>query len=170
VVNPEIEGSIIHSLPLYPQNNVASNQYLFIFGIRKTSSMSNSDLQKKLRLFPRLSALVVNSPPEYKELLGNINVDTESDSKNPEKYDFIQIFGSQRSILEQLVTKYSVSGKYDCLFWVCYPKGGGKIKSDLNRTVIWDIAKSIGMQCVTQISIDETWSALRCRPIEMVGK
>jgi hypothetical protein len=26
------------------------------------------------------------------------------------------------------------------------------------------------MQCVTQIAIDETWSALRCRPIEMVGK
>jgi hypothetical protein len=132
--------------------------------------MANSDVQKKLRLLPGLLALVVNAPPEYNHLLGDISFDLQANPAKRGKYDFIQIFGSQRSILEQLVDKYSVSGKYDCLFWICYPKGGGKIKSDLNRNVVWDIAKSVGMQCVTQISIDETWSALRCRPIEMVGK
>lgn len=129
-----------------------------------------SEAQKKIRLLPGLSALVVNAPPEYKKLLGDISFDIQADPTKQGKYDFIQIFGSQRSTLEELVNKYSVSGKYDCLFWICYPKGGGKIKSDLNRNVIWDIAGSIGMQCVTQISIDETWSALRCRPIDMVGK
>jgi thiamine transporter ThiT len=50
------------------------------------------------------------------------------------------------------------------------PKGGGKIKSDINRNVVWEIAEIVGMQCVTQIAIDETWSAMRCRPKERVGK
>ncbi|MGA3013368.1 MAG: hypothetical protein ABSD71_04970 [Bacteroidales bacterium] len=129
-----------------------------------------TEVQKKLRLLPGLSALVVNTPIEYKKLIGDISFDTQADPKKQGKYDFIQIFGSNRSLLDKLVKDYSVSGKYDCLFWICYPKGSGKIKSDLNRNAIWDLAGSIGMQCVTQISIDETWSALRCRPKEMVGK
>ena len=61
-------------------------------------------------------------------------------------------------------------GKYDCLFWACYPKGGGQIKSDIKRDTVWKAFDLIGLQAVSQIAIDETWSALRARPAEMVGK
>jgi hypothetical protein len=129
-----------------------------------------TEILRKIRLSPGASALILNAPPEYLELLRAINFDTYPDKIKQGKYDFVQVFGSEKSILMQLVKEYSESGKYDCLFWICYPKGGGKIKSDLNRNVVWDIAQSVGMQCVTQIAIDETWSALRCRPVELVGK
>jgi hypothetical protein len=128
------------------------------------------EILRKIRLSPGASALILNAPPEYLELLRAIDFDTHPDKIKQGKYDFVQVFGSERSILMQLVKEHSESGKYDCLFWICYPKGGGKIKSDLNRNVVWDIVQSVGMQCVTQIAIDETWSALRCRPKEMVGK
>ena len=32
---------------------------------------------------------------------------------------------------------YFHGGKFDCLFWVCYPKGGGKIKNDIKRETVW---------------------------------
>jgi hypothetical protein len=132
--------------------------------------MSLNEIQKKIRLSAGAYALIINAPKEYLEMLSGKDFDVQPDKLKIGKYNFIQIFGSERGMLEHLVGQYASSGKYDCLFWICYPKGGGKIKSDLNRNVVWDIARSVGMKCVTQIAIDETWSALRCRPIEMVGR
>ncbi len=132
--------------------------------------MPFTDLQRKLRFLPGITALIVNAPPVYLELLAGLNFDTIPDIAKQGKYDLVQVFGSEKSSMAKLVIEHSGSGKYDCLFWICYPKGGGKIKSVLSRNLIWEIAGSVGMQCVSQIAIDETWSALRCRPVEMVGK
>jgi hypothetical protein len=132
--------------------------------------MSFQEVQKKIRLLPGVDALIVNAPPAYLELMWSVKFDIDPEETKQGKYDFVQVFGSERSMLEKLVDRYSVSGKYDCLFWIFYPKGGGKIKSDLNRNIVWGMAQRIGMQCVSQVAIDETWSALRCRPAEMVGK
>jgi len=132
--------------------------------------MTFQKIQKKIRLAPGIPALIVNAPPAYLKLMQPLAFDTKIDNPQSRKYDFIQVFGEERSELEQLVKKYYCSGKYDCLFWICYPKVGGKIKSNINRNVVWMIAEGIGMQCVTQVAIDETWTAMRCRPSEMVGK
>ena len=132
--------------------------------------MSFQDIQKKISLLTGASALIINAPKEYLELVSKIRFDTQPGKTQQGQYDFVQVFGSKRSELEQLVDKYSGSGKYDCLFWICYPKGGGKIKSDIKRNIVWEIAERVGMQCVSQVAIDETWSALRCRPVEKVGK
>jgi hypothetical protein len=59
---------------------------------------------------------------------------------------------------------------YDGLLWMCYPKQTGKIKSDLNRDSLWRLMQPTGFSPVTQIAVDETWSALRFRPAEKVGK
>jgi hypothetical protein len=110
--------------------------------------MSFTDVQKKVRLQTGMSALILNAPPEYLELMSSIRFDTKPDKTKQGNYDFVQVFGTERSILTQLVKEYSISGKYDCLFWICYPKGGGMIKSDLNRNTVWEIAESVGMRCV----------------------
>ena len=74
-----------------------------------------------------------------------------------------------RQELEKQVEQMGKAGKYDCLFWACYPKGTGKIKSDIKRETVWTAFKLTGLQAVSQIAIDDTWSALRARP-EAVGK
>ena len=47
-------------------------------------------------------------------------------------------------------------------------KKTGAIASDLSRDVVWKRMTGTGLRPVTQIAIDETWSALRFRPEEMV--
>jgi hypothetical protein len=47
--------------------------------------------------------------------------------------------------------------------WVAYPKGN---RTDINRDTIWAILAEHGMRPVTQVAIDETWSALRFRPLK----
>jgi hypothetical protein len=47
------------------------------------------------------------------------------------------------------------------VFWVAYPKGG---KSDLSRNELWTLLEPYLWRPVSQIAIDDTWSALRFRP------
>ena len=58
----------------------------------------------------------------------------------------------------------------DSLFWIAYPKGTSKIKTDINRDTIRETVLQYGLKTVTAISVDDTWSALRFSPTEKVGK
>jgi hypothetical protein len=58
----------------------------------------------------------------------------------------------------------------DSVLWFAYPKGTSKIKTDINRDTIRVTGEEHGITTVTAISIDDTWSALRFRPIGKVGK
>jgi hypothetical protein len=46
--------------------------------------------------------------------------------------------------------------------WVAYPKGG---RADINRDTLWPLLAAHGFRPITQVAIDETWSALRFRPL-----
>ena len=48
-------------------------------------------------------------------------------------------------------------------FWVAYPKGN---RADINRDTLWPILGDYGMRPIGQVAIDETWSALRFRPLK----
>ena len=58
----------------------------------------------------------------------------------------------------------------DSVLWFAYPKGSSKIKTDINRDTIRVTAEEFCITTVAAISIDDTWSALRFRPISKVGK
>jgi hypothetical protein len=49
------------------------------------------------------------------------------------------------------------------ILWVAYPKGN---RTDLNRDSLWPILSELGLRPVTQVSIDQMWSALRFRPLK----
>jgi hypothetical protein len=58
----------------------------------------------------------------------------------------------------------------DSVLWFAYPKGTSKIKTDINRDSIRMTGEEYGITTVAAISIDETWSGLRFRPTDRVGK
>ena len=132
--------------------------------------METNAVKKKLRVPANGNMLISNAPAEFRELLNGFTYDTEPSPEKNGTYDFVSVFGTSRAELELLTKKVAAAGKYDCVFWACYPKGTGKIKSDVKRDLVWDITEQIGLRCVTQIAIDETWSALRARPHAAVGK
>lgn len=55
------------------------------------------------------------------------------------------------------------AARADRLSWIAYPKGG-QLATDLNRDRLADLVRAEGAQPVRQISLDDTWSALRFRP------
>jgi hypothetical protein len=48
-------------------------------------------------------------------------------------------------------------------FWVAYPKGN---RSDVNRDSLWPILGEHGMRPISQVAVDDVWSALRFRALE----
>jgi hypothetical protein len=47
--------------------------------------------------------------------------------------------------------------------WFCYPKLSGHIRTDITRDKGWEPLEALDILPVTQVAVDETWSALRFR-------
>lgn len=57
----------------------------------------------------------------------------------------------------------------EVLLWVAYPKKSGSIKSDITRDNGWEELTNAGYIPVTQVSVDNDWTALRFRQEQLVG-
>ena len=52
----------------------------------------------------------------------------------------------------------------DGVLWISYPKKSAAGSSDLSRNVLWKDLAPLGWGPVSQVSLDDTWSAMRFRP------
>jgi hypothetical protein len=52
------------------------------------------------------------------------------------------------------------------ILWVAYPKLSSKLAGDLSRDIIHSLAPGYGLDTVSQIAIDEDWSALRLKRLK----
>jgi hypothetical protein len=128
-----------------------------------------NDIIKKLRLDTQGKTLLVDIPDSLLPIFDGISYDLKPLKKNLGTYDYVHVFADNQKRLEELVTSVGKAGKYDGVFWASYPKGTGKIKSDIKRETVWKALDLIGQEAVTQVAIDDTWSALRARPYDKVG-
>lgn len=127
-------------------------------------------LFRKLKLDDSKRILILNAPKEFENLIQGLGYDKIYLPENKGQYDYIQIFGTCQHEMEELTLSVKGAGKYDGIFWLCYPKGGSAIKCDMKRDIVWSIFLIIGLRPVTQIAIDDTWTALRGRRLELIKK
>jgi len=127
----------------------------------------NEALIKKLRL-PREGNVLVLQPPEgYLQELGlNEPESSVFEESLSGAYDYVQLFVVTVQELEQYGPVALRAIKPDGLLWLCYPKGSSKLKTDLSRDKGWDIVRAAGYEAVSLVSVDDTWSAMRYRPLE----
>jgi hypothetical protein len=132
--------------------------------------MELTPLAKKLRIQSGQRIRIFNPPAGYLEKLGDLPESTHIADASSEDLDFVQLFVKDIAELERYGQGAIKSVKYDGLLWLCYPKKSSKVKTDISRDVGWEIMAENGLRPVTQVSIDETWSALRFRPVKQVRK
>jgi len=132
--------------------------------------MAGAQLLKKLRMQPDQRALILNAPPGYVEELGQLPLGVEVAEHLDGVFDFVQVFAENMAELEQLASVAVDSVKYDGLLWVSYPKKSSGLESDLSRDVVWKEVAKTGLRAVSQVSVNQVWSAIRFRPPEEVGK
>lgn len=132
--------------------------------------MSDGSLARKLQVKPRQRMVVINPPPRYADLLGPLPEGAELTEKPEGTFDFVHLFAKNVEELDRLAPTVLAALEYDGLLWISYPKQSSKTKTDINRDSGWDAVNKAGLRPVSQVSIDDVWSALRFRPAEAVKK
>jgi hypothetical protein len=115
----------------------------------------------------------LNPPPGYIDELGDLPEGIELTDQPEGAFDFVHLFVKSKAQLEELGPTAFEAVKHDGLLWVSYPKGSSKLETDLKRDVVWEVVTKISageLRPVTQVSVDQVWSALRFRPTEKVGR
>ncbi|MBA4313645.1 MAG: hypothetical protein C0417_13555 [Chlorobiaceae bacterium] len=118
-------------------------------------------LQNKLKIKPEYQINIINSPIGLEKNIGLAK-------RSPAYYDFILLFTVTAKELQRQAPKAFRDLKDDGILWISYPKLSSKLESDLNRDECWNIMKKFGYSAVSQVSIDDTWSAMRFKPASLV--
>jgi hypothetical protein len=82
------------------------------------------------------------------------------------KADVVLLFAADRAGLDANLPNVLNRMTATAILWVAYPKLSSKIAADLSRDVIHALAPRHGLDTVSQIAIDEDWSALRLKRIK----
>ena len=79
--------------------------------------------------------------------------------------DVVLLFAENRARLDKALPAALKTARKDSIFWVAYPKLASKLAADLSRDIIHALAPKHGLDTVSQIAIDDDWSALRLKRI-----
>ena len=123
---------------------------------------STKPVADKLLLKAGARALVLDAPAGYVDRLpSGVRVEQQLGGG---PYDFVQLFATRAADVLALGPRVRSAVGPGGLIWVCYPKGTS-MPTDLNRDILRTTLAQVGLQTVSQIAIDEVWSALRARVV-----
>ena len=119
------------------------------------------ELLKKLR-FKEGRAAVLNAPGDYRPGI-------EAEGKTEGIFDFIQLFVNDAREVEEWVPRVIPLLGEGAVFWITYPKQTKTFKSDINRDILARMVQDLAPYWpVSNVAVDEKWSALRFRPKDQV--
>lgn len=115
-------------------------------------------LTSKLQIKPGQRVVVLRKPVELKLDLASSDV-----LEDVVTADAAVVFVTVAEDLSSPeVEAILAAARRDALAWVAYPKGG-QLGTDLNRDTLAALVSQRGVRPVRQVSVDDTWSALRFR-------
>ena len=117
--------------------------------------MTESTLAKKIKLRIGAKAAVIHAPENY---LQELQHDQEIAPSLRGKFDWIQIFVSNKAELDELAPKAVQALKPESILWIAFPKGSSKIQTDLTRDKGWENVQKLGLKWINLVSINETLS------------
>ena len=130
--------------------------------------MPDAALLKKLLVKPGQRVLVLHAPDGYLARLEPLP-DGASLSTQPDGvFDLVQMFVTQKAELDAAWPTVQAAVRPGSVVWLAYPKLTSGVKSDMTRDRGWETVRAAGWEAVTQVAIDNVWSALRFRPVSEI--
>jgi predicted SnoaL-like aldol condensation-catalyzing enzyme len=112
--------------------------------------------------------LIVDAPSGYLDLLAPLPEGATVSSAMKGAYPFVQFFAAWKAEIRKAAPGLVKHAEAGALLWITYPKKSSGVASDLSREEVWDAMSDTGWRCVSNVAIDDVWSALRFRPLEDV--
>ena len=123
-----------------------------------------ASLGDRLRLKPEMRVLLWRAPGGFSALLAPLPDGLVLETAPDGQYDAVIVCVASIAEAEQHSVAAAQAVKPNGIFWTCYPKKAGAIRTDITRDQGWSALMAAGWGPVAQISVDDTWSALRWRP------
>ena len=121
--------------------------------------MSDKPVIDRLQVKNGRTLAVVNSPKNIEATFADAQASAIGDA------DVVLLFVAARAEFDAGLAKHLPKLKPTAIFWVAYPKLTSKLAGDLSRDVIHELAPDHGLDTVSQIAIDDDWSALRLKRV-----
>jgi len=134
--------------------------------------MANTTLNRKLGIKSKQRIIMLNAPEGYAEQIRSVlpaDVELVTSPSPAGNFDIVIQFVNNKAEVEQDTPIAIELVKPGGRLWLSYPKQSSRVPTDINRDILWKIFPDSEWRPVTQISIDEVWSALRFRPKSEVG-
>ena len=123
--------------------------------------MAESALAKKLQIRPGAHVLVLDAPDGYLGELAPLPEGVQLVERAHGHFDVVQAFVRTKAEVDRRAPIVVKSAKPGAVIWLCWPKQSAHVATDLNRDVLFEQAQQHGLRAVSNVSIDDTWSALR---------
>jgi hypothetical protein len=122
--------------------------------------MTERTIAEKLKYKTGMRANLVDVPDRV-----DLGVPAEAGGGGSGEADFVVVFASTQADAERRLRELAPALRDTTVAWVAYPKGSKAAGYDLNRDTVAEFARTVGLVVNANFSIDETWSALRVRPL-----
>ena len=126
--------------------------------------MAVQSVAQKLRIARDMQLLLLNAPQGYARMLGALPDGVQIATEPAGQYDVVLLFVRDRVELEHSLRLATKAVRGGGVFWIAWEKKARRGPDDLNRNSLWAAVQPSGWGPVTNVAIDEMWSALRFKP------
>jgi hypothetical protein len=121
-------------------------------------------LFQKLRYKPGARVCVLGAPSGFSAKVARLPKSIETTTTLRGHFDLVHTFVTRQSEIVRMAAKLRKALEPNAILWVSYPKGDA-IKTDLKRDVLHALLAEAGFDGVSQVAIDEVWSAMRFKVV-----
>lgn len=122
--------------------------------------MSGKPVAERLQVKGERRLAVIGAPDDVDRKIG-----VENQRCGVSQADVVLLFAANRAHLDSTLPSVLKRVSKDAIIWIAYPKLASKLAGDLSRNLIHALATKSGLDTVSQIAIDDDWSAMRVKRI-----
>jgi len=123
---------------------------------------AKTPLVKKLGLKEGMTAVILNAPAYYLDLLAPLPQPfTMFTDLTQTAINFIHFFTKTQIELEQEFPQLKTALAKNGLLWISWPKKVAKVPTDLDGNIVREIGLANGLVDVKVAAVDDVWSGLK---------
>ena len=124
--------------------------------------MAERTTADKLQIKAGQRIAAIDPPSDYLAIVGGLPVGATVVA-DPAGADVVHLFVRSQADLARQWPAVSAAAQSASVVWISYPKRVPGVTTDLTRDIGWRPLRDDGWDPVSQVAIDDRWSALRWR-------
>lgn len=148
-------------------NSARSRLYLVVKRavlLERMWRVASQGVAQKLRIVGGSAVLLLHAPEGYVGMLGTLPDGVQIATEPAGQYDVVLLFVRDGAELERSLRQATEAVRSGGVFWIAWEKKARRGPDDLNRDSLWAAVQPSGWGPVTNVAIDDSWSALRFKP------